>query len=142
MSTIEYKEKSTNENENIYDNDSINNICDVMGRNVLLWFIPMHFGNNEFKGYEYQVNKAKFKIFNRKKMEEAKRRDIKGNVNFIFGRDKNCNYTSSNDIRHYNTSEVTIDVKTNNNDFDDNEENIDINRYKTQKIKRGKHSSI
>lgn len=142
MSTIEYKEKSTNESENIYDNDSINNICDVMGRNVLLWFIPMHFGNKEFKGYEYKINNEKFKVFNRKKMEEAKRKDIKGNLNFLLGRDMNSNYMSSNNIRNYNPSDATLDVKNNIEDLNDNEEENNINRYKTQKIKRGKHSNL
>ena len=96
MSTIEFKEKSTNENENFFDNNYLKNICDVMGNNVLLWFIPIHLGNIDYKGYEYRLNEEKYEEYKKRKKDELKRREMKENL------------LRGNSI--FNTS-VTIDVK-------------------------------
>ena len=96
MSTIEFKEKSTNESENFFDNNYLKNICDVMGNNVLLWFIPIHLGNIDYKGYEYRLNEEKYEEYKKRKKDELKRREMKENL------------LRGNSM--FNTS-VTIDVK-------------------------------
>lgn len=79
VTTIEYKEKIHQQQINLYDNGVINNFCDVMGRNIIEWFIPLRFGKRCVKGYQYKINKDNYERYVRYKHTEMKQRKCNNN---------------------------------------------------------------
>ena len=80
VSTIEYKEKIHQQQINLYDNGIVSNICDVMGRNVIEWFVPLRFGKRGVKGYQYKINKENYERYVKYKHAEMKQRKC-NNIN-------------------------------------------------------------
>lgn len=84
FSTIEYKEKIYHQRVNIYDNGIVNNICDVMGRNVIEWLIPLKLGKKRIKEYQYKINKINYEWYVQiKKAEKQKRKSKANEINIV-----------------------------------------------------------
>lgn len=55
-STIEFKEKSIDTNSYLkYNLGIFKNLQEVLGKNILLWWIP-YSEDNDLKGYAYEIN--------------------------------------------------------------------------------------